>query len=109
MFGGVEQLIRDSQDWVYRDQAQFANGFDNWTGTDVDPAIWANGVVGDGSTNRGAVGPAVSGGMGMSNGQASMYGANGNNVMNGYPGMDWVNGSSNYNHMALYNEDEWYQ
>ncbi|KAG9632047.1 hypothetical protein KCU64_g16417, partial [Aureobasidium melanogenum] len=32
MFGGVEQLLRDSQDWVFRDQAQLASGFGNWGG-----------------------------------------------------------------------------
>jgi hypothetical protein len=30
MFGGVDQLIRDSQRWASRDQAQLANGFANW-------------------------------------------------------------------------------
>jgi hypothetical protein len=30
MFGGVEQLIRESQRWASRDQAQLANGFANW-------------------------------------------------------------------------------
>jgi hypothetical protein len=32
MFGGVEQLLRESQDWVFRDQAQLASGFGNWGG-----------------------------------------------------------------------------
>lgn len=38
-FGGVEQLLRDSQNWVYRDQAQYATGFGNWTtNLDIDPS-----------------------------------------------------------------------
>ncbi|CAK1358382.1 unnamed protein product [Cercospora beticola] len=40
MFGGVEQLIRDSQDWAYRDQAQMAAGFGNWNQLDIDPTAW---------------------------------------------------------------------
>ncbi|KAM3424364.1 Nitrogen assimilation transcription factor nit-4 [Cercospora zeina] len=41
MFGGVEQLIRDSQDWAYRDQAQMAAGFGNWNQLDIDSTVWA--------------------------------------------------------------------
>lgn len=41
MFGGVEQLIRDSQDWAYRDQAQMAAGFGNWNQLDIDSTAWA--------------------------------------------------------------------
>lgn len=30
MFGGVEQLLRDSSDWVFQDQASLAFGLGNW-------------------------------------------------------------------------------
>ncbi|KAI7116686.1 Nitrogen assimilation transcription factor, partial [Hortaea werneckii] len=64
MFGGIEQLLRDSNDWVYKDQAQWATGFENW---DVDPSTWTNG------------------GFGSGDGTAMMNGMNG---MNGMPGMN---------------------
>ena len=31
LFGGVDSLMEDSQDWWYKDQSQLAMGFDNWT------------------------------------------------------------------------------
>jgi len=31
LFGGVESLIEEAQDWWYNDQNQLAMGFDNWT------------------------------------------------------------------------------
>lgn len=30
LFGGVDSLMEDSQDWWYKDQSQLAMGFDNW-------------------------------------------------------------------------------
>lgn len=30
LFGGVDSLIEDTQDWFYRDQNQLAMGFENW-------------------------------------------------------------------------------
>lgn len=36
MFGGIDQLLRQSQDWAYKDQAQFGTGFGNWTGAAGD-------------------------------------------------------------------------
>lgn len=30
LFGGVDQLLRESQDWWIRDQSQLATGFDQW-------------------------------------------------------------------------------
>lgn len=40
MFGGIEQLLHDSNNWVYRDQAQLANGFENWTTVDLESPLW---------------------------------------------------------------------
>ena len=36
LFGGVESLIGESQDWWYNDQNQLAQGFDNWTAPTPD-------------------------------------------------------------------------
>lgn len=30
MFGGVDSLIEETQDWIFKDQNQFAMGFENW-------------------------------------------------------------------------------
>jgi len=55
MFGGVEQLLRDSQDWVFQDQAQLATGFENWgPGFDLS-GLGQSPVTGDG--NGGAMMP----------------------------------------------------
>jgi hypothetical protein len=35
MFGGVEQLLRDSSDWAHRDQVQLATEFENWNTVDA--------------------------------------------------------------------------
>lgn len=106
MFGGVEQLIRDSQDWVYRDQAQFATGFENWTGNvEVDPSTWQqSSVVGSGAMGTTTAAP----GMSIPNTQPPMFPPNSTNPMDGYPMMDWLNNTNAYNNMT-YNEDEWYQ
>jgi hypothetical protein len=36
LFGGVESLIEDSQEWWFRDQSQLATGFDNWNAPSQD-------------------------------------------------------------------------
>ena len=43
MFTGIEQPLPSNQDWVYQDSMHFADGFENWTGMDLDPS-WTNGV-----------------------------------------------------------------
>jgi hypothetical protein len=30
MFGGVDSLMEETQDWIFKDQNQFATGFENW-------------------------------------------------------------------------------
>ncbi len=30
MFGGVDSLMEETQDWIFKDQNQFAMGFENW-------------------------------------------------------------------------------
>ncbi|KAJ6200698.1 pathway-specific nitrogen regulator [Bipolaris maydis] len=41
LFGGVDQLLREGQDWIYRDQTQLATDFENWNPQGVDDiASW---------------------------------------------------------------------
>ena len=117
MFGGVEQLIRDSSDWAYRDQAQLATGFENWNTTDPpDPS--ANWLNGDGSAsfpvpqqqvqapvppaaNTAAIVPPYN----MPNGGGTRDAAN----ANAYAMMTWMNGANPYTNMMNYDEEEWYR
>jgi hypothetical protein len=109
MFGGIDQLLRDSQDWVLRDQTQMALGFENWTGMDMDPAVWASGSISQAPTSN-AVGGVAMNGMSMPD-TSPVYSTNGVGAAmnNGYPVGTWLNGLHPYNNAAMYNEDEWYQ
>lgn len=111
MFGGVEQLLRDSQDWAYRDQAQLATGFDNW-----NPPVAAGG----GGMEQWPSNPQqfMNGGMQPVSmppppqGNGRMYvpaPAPGGGVDNMHMA-NWLSGMNAFNSMAAsYNEDEWYQ
>lgn len=48
LFGGVESLIGESQDWWYNDQNQLAQGFDNWNAPTPDWSSMNNFGVGGG-------------------------------------------------------------
>jgi hypothetical protein len=100
LFGGVEQLIREGQDWWYRDQNQLAVGFDNWNYNAEDIASWfatqGGGVGSPGQTGGFAASPVVDGA--MNGGAVGGGGVNGMGALGGYEGA--VNG---------YNESEWYQ
>ena len=78
MFGGVDQLIREGQDWIFRDQTQLASGFDNWASADLgDVAGWfgAGTSPGMGTFAAGAFGAAAAtGGGGGGGGGQSMNG-----------------------------------
>ena len=107
MFGGVEQLIRDSQDWVYRDQAQYASGFGNWTSLEMDAAGWSGsgGVIGTPMT---PINAQMNGNVAVMNTSPVYSNTSGLNGMpqaaNGYPVSNWLNGLNSYD----YNEAEWY-
>jgi hypothetical protein len=121
MFGGVEQLIRESSDWAYRDQAQLATGFENWNTSDPpDPSTnWLNGPKGDASASfpvpqqqvQAPVAPAAAAAApvvptyGMPNGVATSNAVNANT----YAMMNWMNGANPYTNMMNYDEDEWYR
>jgi hypothetical protein len=110
IFGGVDQLIREGQDWIFRDQTQLANDFDNWhPGTIDDIAPWfastqsppptypAPGNPGIAQMNGGPVGGA------SSNGYPSI---NGNG--NGANGLNGVNSITNVQGFT-YDESAWYE
>ena len=106
MFGGVEQLLRESQDWVFRDQAQLASGFGNWGGG-LDLGV---GSLGQSPVNSGqpaALGafpsaaagfPNVIGGVGV--------GAQGQQPQQQQQRQQLPDGFGN---MTNYDEREWYQ
>lgn len=119
MFGGVEALLRESQDWVFRDQTQLALGFDNWGGVVGDE--WMDGVgAGAGAGAASGRSPVARAGYAAINGgnAALSSSANGtaippstNGYVNGnanaaYAGAGMLNGYAN---LSGYNEDEWYQ
>jgi hypothetical protein len=93
VYDGVEQLVQDSQDWMMRDQAQLANGFENWTGvTDFDMSLWA-GNASSGRMNRNSIGLPTSTGISIPANSMPMEGAM------AYDGSwDWLN----------YDERSWY-
>ncbi|TKA62031.1 Nitrogen assimilation transcription factor nit-4 [Cryomyces minteri] len=81
LFGGVDSLLKDEGEWVFRDQAQFATGFENWADTS-----WMN------STNDGTRGRAQGYAVSMSE-------------TNGLNGLD---GTILYGDVSGYNEEERY-
>ena len=46
LFGGVDSLVEESQDWWLKDQSQLALGFDNWGGDSMND--WSNLYAGNG-------------------------------------------------------------
>lgn len=78
MFGGVEQLLRDSQDWWLRDQSQLAVGFEQWPMTEGEMASW----IGATTTS-----PTVNGANYVLNN--GLDGVNGFALLNQYPEHEW--------------------
>lgn len=126
IFGGIEQLIRDSSDWAFRDQAQLATGFENWDSVAMDSSTWTttsptNGgmtmTVNGGSVGGPVMGPPPHGGPAVQPNGTSMVNANigypqaaPSNGVDGMGMANWLNSMNAYNSMAAsYNEDEWYQ
>lgn len=131
MFGGVDQLLRESQDWVFRDQAQLASGFENWGigGLDQDAggaSGWAagGGVAGAGGGVDAGVGAAASSsavtagrtgslaGLGNAFGGAAGGGFGGGNVSNGQLGNVGMMGAGAMHGLGSsehYDEEEWYR
>ncbi|KAJ9604274.1 hypothetical protein H2200_011108 [Cladophialophora chaetospira] len=69
MFGGVDSLMEETQDWIFKDQNQFAMGFENWGS---DPPDWGtldlsffdtpDGTGSSGNDNTNGSSPAYNGG-----------------------------------------------
>jgi hypothetical protein len=103
MFGGVDQLIREGQDWIFRDQTQLATGFENWHPASIDDVTsWftstqspGTGMVQmNGGPVGGGVGGYVVGGAGGSNANAVGNGSGaGVNAINGLQGFTYDEGS----------------
>lgn len=56
LFGGVDALVEESQDWWVRDQSVLAMGFNNWTGLESEAALLGNGAGVHGTGYTGYVG-----------------------------------------------------
>ncbi|KAF2129497.1 pathway-specific nitrogen regulator [Dothidotthia symphoricarpi CBS 119687] len=103
-FGGVDQLIREGQDWIFRDQTQLADGFDNWNTNYEDIASWfastGSPVNGFTAVPNSARAPNMNGGP-----------VGGPPAPNGY-GNGSVNGAGALNGMGMqgftYDERSWY-
>ncbi|KAJ8609786.1 hypothetical protein MRB53_038935 [Persea americana] len=111
-FGGIEELLREGQDWWVADQAQVASGFNNWATYDgaAETGKWmgANGgslhaSLSGNSMIEMAKSAGASGGRGRKR-SLTMEGGDG-----GFPGlmgngeMGWGGGVA-----QAYDEDEWY-
>jgi hypothetical protein len=92
LFGGVDALISESQDWWLRDQSQLALGFDNWNLSDADIA-WLN-------SSTAAVSPSnmYPTAAPTANGTANPSPTGNGNEASGYGGV-----------LNTYNETDWYQ
>lgn len=108
MFGGVDQLLREGQDWIFRDQTQLANGFDNWHPANIDDiASWFASAQSPAGGFTGASNPAVQ----MNGGPVGGAGTNGySNVNGGNPNLAGQNGVNNITGMQgfTYDEGSWY-
>lgn len=110
LFGGVDQLIREGQDWIFRDQTQLASGFGNWVTPNIDDMA---GWFAAQSPTQGVVG--VQGGGAQMNG-GPVGGGNGNGSgFGGQAGGASVspNGGSAFGSMSglqgfQYDEGSWY-
>jgi hypothetical protein len=98
MFGGVDQLIREGQDWIFRDQTQLASGFDNWASADLgDVAGWFGAGTSPGMSTFAASGAfGASGAAAASSGQSMNGGPVGGAALTGVP-----NGGFNVNGVPL--------
>jgi hypothetical protein len=133
LFGGVDQLIREGQDWIFRDQTQLASGFDNWSNQEFgDIASWfASTGASPGNAAFNGVGVGVSGvpvpnantaatmNGGPVGGAPTGYNVNGvptsnnPNVNGGVNGMNGTSGMNGMNSMGgmqgfTYDERSWY-
>ncbi|KAF2473962.1 pathway-specific nitrogen regulator [Lindgomyces ingoldianus] len=102
LFGGVDALIRESQDWWLRDQSQLAVGFENWNLSAEDLAWLNSSVIGSPAASVNSYATGEVNGSGGANANANANGVNKTAAV--------VNGVSGYGSaLNTYNEQEWYQ
>ncbi|KAF2143695.1 uncharacterized protein K452DRAFT_325640 [Aplosporella prunicola CBS 121167] len=114
LFGGVDALLRESQDnWWLRDQSQLALGFDNWGGLCGEDLAYMGGQAAQQQQQqqqRQAQAQAQQQGQQQrqpTTPVAATYAGDGFGGVGGATG--GLDGVSGYGAMNLYNEDEWYQ
>lgn len=110
VFGGVDQLLREGQDWIYRDQTQLASGFENWNPQSIDDiASWfastASPTNGYPVVNNPAVNGQMNGGPVGGNATNGYPNANGGTNVNGVPGVNGMGMPPGY----TYDEGTWYE
>ena len=114
LFGGVDQLIREGQDWIFRDQTQLASGFDNWSNQEFgDIASWFASTPAAAAFAPAPASQSMNGGP-VGGGAVNAYnvngvplnGTNGNGNGNGSAsgGMNGVGGMQGF----TYDEGSWY-
>jgi hypothetical protein len=112
VFGGVDQLLREGQDWIFRDQTQLANGFDNWNPASMDDmASWfasaQSPTNGFSAPNAAPSNPARV--AAMNGGPVGGAGTNGYANVNGNPNPNLAGGGVNITGLPFtYDEGSWY-
>jgi hypothetical protein len=112
LFGGVDQLIREGQDWIFRDQTQLASGFENWNpGSIDDMASWFAST--QSPTNAYHIPGTPGMGVQMNGGPVGGASVNGypNINVNGVPNVGsthGVNGITGLPGFNTYDEGSWY-
>lgn len=117
-WNGVDQLVKEGQDWWLRDQSQLASnwnsGFDNWNLSDSDISWLSNG---NGAPN-GAVRPTVSqaspavnahGPAPVSTMNSNVVNGNGSTAPSPAYGQGLSTLTGDLNGLSTYNEEDWYQ
>lgn len=114
LFGGVDQLLRDSQDWWLKDQSQLAMGFEQWPAVEGE---WLAGTTSPIGASTNSILPGVNNGIngtmapngnmsyatdngGYSRNSSVSNMANGNGPVNNLGGFGVIQGYAN--------ENDWY-
>jgi hypothetical protein len=106
LFGGVDQLMREGQDWIFRDQTSLANDFGNWDAEDIASFLASTHMQPSGfpvAVGAPMNGGPVGGGVVAGNETGNVYspGVNGNAAPAGLNGITGLQGFT-------YDEGSWY-
>jgi hypothetical protein len=114
----VDQLLREGQDWIYRDQTQLATDFENWNQQGIDDiANWFANTTSpagafQGNTNAPVMSNEMSGGPVGGSTVNGYTNGNGNPNPNPNPSLNGF-GAGGFNGMGMpgftYDEQSWYQ